>query len=52
MKRVIENRLPLWHSHPIHWTFLIIIPLFAWIIGSQISMTVELISGLFSVPSI
>jgi Zn-dependent protease/CBS domain-containing protein len=34
----------------IHWTFLIIIPLFAWIIGSQISLTVGLISGLFSVP--
>lgn len=34
----------------IHWTFLIIIPLFAWIIGSQILMTVGLISGLFFVP--
>ena len=34
----------------IHWTFLVIIPLFAWIIGSQIVLTVELLSGLFRVP--
>ncbi len=34
----------------LHWTFLVIIPLFAWIIGSQISMTADLLSGLFRVP--
>lgn len=34
----------------IHWTFLVIIPLFAWIIGSQIVLTIELLSGLFRVP--
>ncbi|MCU0632728.1 MAG: CBS domain-containing protein [Methanolinea sp.] len=34
----------------LHWTFLVIIPLFAWIIGSQITLTVELLSGLFRVP--
>jgi len=33
----------------IHFTFLLIIPLFAWIIGSQILPTTELISGIFSV---
>lgn len=34
----------------LHWTFLVIIPLFAWIIGSQISITADLLSGLFRVP--
>ena len=29
----------------IHYTFLLVIPLFAWIIGSQISMTVEYAPG-------
>ncbi|HRR87896.1 MAG TPA: peptidase M50, partial [Methanoculleus sp.] len=26
----------------IHWSFLLVIPLFAWIIGSQIVLTTEL----------
>jgi len=34
----------------IHWTFLIIIPLFTWIIGSQILLTTDLIAGLYRVP--
>lgn len=34
----------------LHWTFLVIIPLFAWIIGSQIILTADLLSGLFLVP--
>ncbi|MCE5298934.1 MAG: CBS domain-containing protein [Methanoregulaceae archaeon] len=33
----------------LHWTFLIIIPLFAWIIGSQILLTTELIGNIFRV---
>ncbi|HOT03261.1 MAG TPA: CBS domain-containing protein [Methanolinea sp.] len=33
----------------LHWTFLVIIPLFAWIIGSQIVLTAELLSDLFNV---
>ena len=33
----------------IHYTFLLVIPLFAWIIGSEINYTIELIAG-FSVP--
>ncbi len=33
----------------LHWTFLVIIPLFAWIIGSQIVLTAELLSELFRV---
>jgi len=33
----------------LHWTFLIIIPLFAWIIGSQILLTTDLISTTFRV---
>jgi Zn-dependent protease/CBS domain-containing protein len=33
----------------LHWTFLIVIPLFAWIIGSQIELTVEILSQLFGV---
>ncbi len=34
----------------IHWSFLLVIPLFAWIIGSQIVLTTELIRILFGVP--
>ena len=34
----------------IHWTFLIIIPLFAWIIGSQILLTTDLIEDLYRIP--
>lgn len=34
----------------IHYTFLLIIPLFAWIIASQIEQTTSLISGIFAVP--
>ncbi len=34
----------------IHWTFILIIPIFAWIIGSQILLTTELIAGLYQVP--
>nr|HPM61839.1 peptidase M50 [Methanoregulaceae archaeon] len=34
----------------LHWTFLLIIPLFAWIIGSQILQTTDLISTIFRVP--
>jgi len=34
----------------LHWSFLLVIPLFAWIIGSQIRLTTELIAALFGVP--
>lgn len=34
----------------IHYTFLLVIPLFAWIIGSQILLTVEMLNGLFKIP--
>jgi len=34
----------------IHYTFLLVIPLFAWIIGSQISMTVDMLKELYVVP--
>jgi Zn-dependent protease/predicted transcriptional regulator len=34
----------------IHYTFLLVIPLFAWIIGSQISMTVDMLKELYLVP--
>lgn len=34
----------------IHYTFLLVIPLFAWIIGSQISTTVGLLQELYAVP--
>ena len=34
----------------LHWSFLLVIPLFAWIIGSQILLTTELIAALFGVP--
>ncbi len=33
----------------LHWSFLLVIPLFAWIIGSQIVLTTELIANLFKV---
>ena len=33
----------------IHFTFLLIIPLFAWIIGSDISYTVSMVSSLFGI---
>ena len=31
----------------IHYTFLIVIPLLAWIIGSQISLTTDTIRGIY-----
>jgi Zn-dependent protease/CBS domain-containing protein len=34
----------------IHYTFLLVIPLFAWIIGSQISQTIGMLSGIYTVP--
>jgi len=34
----------------IHYTFLLVIPLFAWIIGSQISLTVDMLQELYLVP--
>jgi len=34
----------------LHWTFLLVIPLFAWIIGSQIGLTTGLLADLFGVP--
>jgi Zn-dependent protease/predicted transcriptional regulator len=34
----------------IHYTFLLVIPLFAWIIGSQISQTIGMLSGIYAVP--
>ena len=34
----------------LHWSYLLVIPLFAWIIGSQIRLTTELIATLFGVP--
>jgi len=34
----------------LHWSFLLVIPLFAWIIGSQILLTTELIAVLYGVP--
>jgi Zn-dependent protease/predicted transcriptional regulator len=34
----------------IHYTFLLVIPLFAWIIGSQITMTVDTLQELYIVP--
>ena len=33
----------------LHWSFLLIIPFFAWIIGSQILLTVELIEQTFNI---
>jgi Zn-dependent protease/predicted transcriptional regulator len=34
----------------IHYTFLLVIPLFAWIIGSQIELTIDMIRGIYEVP--
>lgn len=34
----------------LHWTFLVIIPLFAWIIGSQITATAGILYDVFRVP--
>jgi Zn-dependent protease len=34
----------------IHFTFLLIIPLFAWIIASQITTTTDLIREMYAVP--
>jgi len=34
----------------IHYTFLLVIPLFAWIIGSQIADTTDLLQKVFAVP--
>jgi Zn-dependent protease/predicted transcriptional regulator len=34
----------------IHWTFLIVIPLFAWVIGSQIELTAEFLALLYGIP--
>ena len=34
----------------IHYTFILVIPLFAWIIGSQITLTADMLQGVFSGP--
>jgi Zn-dependent protease/predicted transcriptional regulator len=34
----------------IHYSFILVIPLFAWIIGSQITLTADMLQGFFSVP--
>ena len=34
----------------IHYTFLLVIPLFAWIIGSEIQLTAGMLGDIFSVP--
>jgi Zn-dependent protease/CBS domain-containing protein len=34
----------------IHWTFLLVIPLFAWIIGTEILLTTGLIESIFGIP--
>jgi Zn-dependent protease/CBS domain-containing protein len=34
----------------IHYTFLLVIPLFAWIIGSQISLTIDMLKEIYQVP--
>ena len=34
----------------IHYSFILVIPLFAWIIGSQITVTADMLQGLFSIP--
>ena len=34
----------------IHYTFLLVIPLFAWIIGSQISLTITMLGEIYRVP--
>ena len=34
----------------IHYSFILVIPLFAWIIGSQITVTSDMLQGLFFIP--
>jgi Zn-dependent protease/predicted transcriptional regulator len=34
----------------IHYTFLLVIPLFAWIIGSEIVLTIDMLKEMFQVP--
>jgi Zn-dependent protease/CBS domain-containing protein len=34
----------------IHYTFLLVIPLFAWIIGSQITLTIDMLQEIYQVP--
>jgi Zn-dependent protease/predicted transcriptional regulator len=34
----------------IHYSFILVIPLFAWIIGSQITLTTDMLQGYFSIP--
>jgi Zn-dependent protease/CBS domain-containing protein len=34
----------------IHYSFILVIPLFAWIIGSQITVTTDMLQGVFSIP--
>ncbi|MDD1687469.1 CBS domain-containing protein [Methanoregula sp.] len=34
----------------IHYTFLLVIPLFAWIIGSQITLTIDMLREIYQVP--
>jgi len=34
----------------IHYTFLLVIPLFAWIIGSQITTTIDMLKEIYQVP--
>jgi Zn-dependent protease/predicted transcriptional regulator len=34
----------------IHYTFLLVIPLFAWIIGSQITLTVDTLTEIYGIP--
>jgi len=34
----------------IHYSFILVIPLFAWIIGSQITLTTDMLSEIFQVP--
>ena len=34
----------------IHYTFLLVIPLFAWIIGSQITLTIDMLGEIYQVP--
>ena len=33
----------------LHWSFALVIPLFAWIIGVEITYTTSLLAGLFGV---
>jgi Zn-dependent protease len=34
----------------IHYTFLLVIPIFAWIIGSQINLTIDMLREIYQVP--